>query len=197
VTVKIERPFDCLDDPERERDGPFVRRVIKRLDDRELVAAQSRQNVGIANGDLEALGHLAQQLIAGRVPERVVDLLEPVEVEREHCKIVGDRTVARLHRTIKQLREVGPVWQPGEQIVLGKMGDLALTPDAIGDVFMRRQPAAVRHGMYGDRHDTTVGQFLDFHALADALADEIALGHIVVGALPPSIFQCRLVPTLT
>ena len=30
------------------------------------------------------LGHLAQQLVADRVPERVVDDLEAVEVEEEH-----------------------------------------------------------------------------------------------------------------
>ena len=50
-------------------------------DDGELVAAQPRHCVGGAHAGEQPLRHCAQQRIAGRVAERIVHLLEAVEVE--------------------------------------------------------------------------------------------------------------------
>ena len=52
--------------------------------DRELVAAEAGDGVGRAHRVGQALADVAQKLIAGVVPEAVVDLLEPVEVEHQH-----------------------------------------------------------------------------------------------------------------
>ena len=53
-------------------------------DDRELVAADAGHRVVLADAVAEALRHLQQQLVAGRVAEGVVDGLEVIEVDEHH-----------------------------------------------------------------------------------------------------------------
>ena len=56
----------------------------------ELVAAEARDRVGVAKGAAEANRQLPEQLVAARMPERVVDLLETVEVEQQdRCAAAG------------------------------------------------------------------------------------------------------------
>ena len=54
----------------------------------ELVAAEAREGVAFAQARAQQRGYLAQQLVAGRVPARVVDDLELVEVEVQHRVVV-------------------------------------------------------------------------------------------------------------
>ena len=49
----------------------------------ELVAAEPRGRVGGAQDRAQPLAHLAEQLVAGVVAERVVELLEAVEIEQQ------------------------------------------------------------------------------------------------------------------
>ena len=57
---------------------------IGRLHDDELVAADAGDHVAPSSTALQALRHRLQQLVADRWSERVVDLLEAVDVEHEH-----------------------------------------------------------------------------------------------------------------
>ena len=81
----------------RELDGLLGRR--RREHDRELVAAEPRDRC--AAGDLdESGGEIAQELVAGVVAERVVDLLEAVEIDQQHCDVLvlarsGERRARR------------------------------------------------------------------------------------------------------
>ena len=59
------------------------RLVGVRQDDGELVAAEPREDVGLAQPRPQRGGRPPDQLVARRVAERVVDVLEVVEVERE------------------------------------------------------------------------------------------------------------------
>ena len=52
--------------------------------DAELVAAEPRDHVLLSERRAQALGHLLQQAVAGVVAERVVDLLEVIEVDQHH-----------------------------------------------------------------------------------------------------------------
>ena len=54
-------------------------------DDLELVAAQTPDFAPAADDAFEAAGDLLQQLVASRVTQRVVDMLEPVEIEHHQC----------------------------------------------------------------------------------------------------------------
>ena len=113
------------DDPvdvDRLRDVPAQRlRKADRLhrvgdareDDRELVAAEAGYRVARARRRGDALGDLAQEQVAVQVPERVVDLLEVVEIDQQHRDLVaagdtvGQRLVDALAQqvTVRQTRE--------------------------------------------------------------------------------------------
>ena len=60
-------------------------------------------------------GHLAEQLVAGRVPQGVVDLLEAVQVAEEHGQ-VGTRP-GRGELGEQPLEEEHAVGQPGQGVV--------------------------------------------------------------------------------
>ncbi len=49
----------------------------------ELVAAHPRHQIARADGALEPVGDTAQQTVTGIVPEGVVDLSEPIEVDQQ------------------------------------------------------------------------------------------------------------------
>ena len=76
-------------DPQRRRqrfgdvggDQRGARRIAVRQHDDELVAAQSPQQVGRLDAGAQPFGKLDQQRVARRMSQRVVDVLEVIEVE--------------------------------------------------------------------------------------------------------------------
>jgi hypothetical protein len=64
-------------------------RVRARQDDRELVAAEAADDVGFAQSGAENARRVRDQPIADRVPERVVDVLEMVDVDQDQCAVAG------------------------------------------------------------------------------------------------------------
>ena len=64
--------------------GRVGRPARPELDQRELVPAEPGQGVAAADHAAEPAGDAAQQRVAGRVAEAVVDALEVVEVEQQH-----------------------------------------------------------------------------------------------------------------
>ena len=96
--------------------GGARRRLVAGLeDDRELVAAEARERVVVAQELLQARADLAQDLVAGVVAERVVELLEAVEVDQQQRELAvargrgGDRRVQRVD-------EMAAVAEPGEVV---------------------------------------------------------------------------------
>ena len=74
-----------------------------------------------------------EQLVAGRMAERVVDELEAVEVEVEQRD--GLALAARAgERELEVLLQQRAVRQPGERVVVGEVGDLLLGRAALGQV---------------------------------------------------------------
>ena len=87
---------------------------------RELVAAEAGDGVGGPDRPLEAPSDDPQQLVAGVVAEAVVDHLEAVEVEqhqRHPLTLVSDAA----ERPLQPVHELGPVGQPGELVVAGRV----------------------------------------------------------------------------
>ena len=87
-------------------------------EDDELVAAEAGHRVGGTHDPLEPAGHLDEQVVADGVAERVVDDLEPVEVEEEHRHRTGPapgpgQGLAQL------IHEQPAVGQPGQRVVQG------------------------------------------------------------------------------
>jgi hypothetical protein len=82
----------------------------------ELIAPESSQRVAVAQRAIQTLRDANQQLVAGVVPEVVVDHLEAVQVDEQHgghCSLAtgfGDR----LRDSVVQQ---GAVRQPGERVM--------------------------------------------------------------------------------
>ena len=112
---RAERVDDALG--ERHHLGGVV---ADRGDHRELVAAEPRHQVVAAQRVRQALGDEADQLVADRMAEGVVDVLEMVEVDVENRR--RRAAVAHLldHRA-QALAEEDAVGQPAERIVHGKV----------------------------------------------------------------------------
>lgn len=60
-----------------------------REQDRELVTAQAGHHVGGSSRAAQRTGYLGQHAVPGRVPQRVVDRLETVEVQHEQCGVAS------------------------------------------------------------------------------------------------------------
>ncbi|KQW97190.1 hypothetical protein ASC94_10405 [Massilia sp. Root418] len=83
----------------------------------ELVAAQARHGVAVAHRGLQPARHQPEHFVAGLVAQRVVDLLELVQVHQQHrhqCLVALGR-VQRLLQPVPQQVAVG---QAGQRIVV-------------------------------------------------------------------------------
>src|ERR1035438_398154 len=106
----------------------------------ELVAAEPGDRVVFAQSLSKAPSDLSQHLIAGRVAERVVDLLEPNQVHYQH----GQLTAALLRlgdRLSDALVKEGAIGEPGERVVQGVIANLPL--DALARLVCRLLPRDV------------------------------------------------------
>ena len=109
-------------------------RVLAVLDEHgELVAAEPGQRVRGPQHRPEPLGDLHQQVIAGRVPEGVVDTLEVVQVAEQH------REAALVDR-VQVERVLDPI---GEQPTVGQAGEL-IVKGLLLQLFFRVPPPAPR-----------------------------------------------------
>ena len=81
MPLDIERKTHCFGDLL----GQVVRRLPGRqseLDHDELVSAEARDEVALAHQALQSDGHLLQEDVAHGMPERVVDLLEEIQIDQ-------------------------------------------------------------------------------------------------------------------
>ena len=104
----------------------------------------------------EAGGDRFQKLVADHVAERIVDALEFVDVDIEHRQLPVRRGVGQF--ALEPFVEQRAVRQVGQRVVMGEVGDALLGAAAFGDVFMGRQPSAVRHRFVDDLDRASVGR---------------------------------------
>jgi hypothetical protein len=123
-----------------ERGQQVARHLARRVgrgaaleQDGELVAAEPRGGVA----GREPLGQPPradpQQLVAGGVAERVVDLAEVVEVDEHDGEPLLLRA-ARVDGVLEPVHEQRPVGEPGQPVVERAARELLLQRDAVGDV---------------------------------------------------------------
>ena len=91
--------------------------------DDELVTAEPSHAVALAHDAGQPGGHRLQESIADRVPERVVDLLEAVQIDEKgrHGDIVAPGPGQHLFGAVE---DEGPVGQAGQRVVHGLEADL-------------------------------------------------------------------------
>ena len=134
----------------------FSRRQLRTIDvggrqqHGELITAQPRDRVRGAQCVSQARRNFLQHQVAGMVPERVVDFLEPVEVDQQdgEALFIAMRSEDRLLQPIEKQGAVGKV---GERVVIRQVcdaliGEMTLAPDrrfAQFPLHGRRQPLEV------------------------------------------------------
>ena len=111
----------------------FLRRVDVFQHDGELVAAQARDGVLRPHGLLQARGGGAQDAVAGGVAERIVDVLEAVQVEEQHrdAAFLAARAHDRARQALGQQRAVR---QAGQRVVVRQVAQFLLGALLVGDV---------------------------------------------------------------
>ena len=148
-----------------------------REQDRELVAAEAGHGVDLAQGGLEPLADLDQELVAVVVAEGVVDLLEPVQIDQSQRRR-DQLAVGLAHRLAGPVVQQGPVGQPGEGVGQGLVLDAALVAD-------QQRPAAEQQPQPQGEHDR------DGHQLGPA---ELPLGSHACRRLFPLVLGAVLQP---
>ncbi|MCY1285441.1 hypothetical protein D9M70_343770 [compost metagenome] len=99
----------------------------------ELVAAEARQGVLVAQAAGQARGDFPQQGVAHRVAEAVVDRLEVVQVDEQQGAAARFAQLAG-HGVLQAVEEQAPVGQAGEFVAEGQALDFALVALPFGDV---------------------------------------------------------------
>lgn len=110
---------DGLPDPLRDPAGPLAGIMHPQQDD-ELIPAQAGQNVLATQHGARAVGRFLEQHVTLRMPEPVIDLLEPVQIEVEH----GDGRVRAPGMgacLLEFIEQRCPVGQPGQAILQGHL----------------------------------------------------------------------------
>ena len=140
VAGDFKRCTERLDQPRGKRGG--VKRLIDAgLHDGELVAAQTRHRIGLADFVAQAPGHRLQQRVTDRMAERIVHLLEVVEVEAQHG--AGFVSSAARDGLAQPVVKQHAVWQLGQRVMMGHVGDFGFNPAPLRGVLQGDQPAVV------------------------------------------------------
>jgi hypothetical protein len=120
-------PVELLEHAPRRGNGS----VCVRLADEhgELVAADPGGEILVTDGRLEATREFGEELVPRAVSPRVVDRLEAVEVEIEHCR----RTQTTLELLLYRFEQVEAVGQTGECVVICLVAQLLLELRHLGE----------------------------------------------------------------
>ena len=149
MSVEAHRRFEHLQHLARHVLG--VHRRGAGQEHRELVAAEARHRVGRGSDHaLQARGDLAQKHVTDRMPKRIVDVLEMIEIHEEH----RDRQIERRggrELLLEPFRVHGPVRQRGEAIPVREVHDARLARD---------EPLLHRAESVGKRADLVVASLL-------------------------------------
>jgi len=116
MLAALERPFTVEEQPLSvgERAGVVATRIAH--EDGELVPAETSHEVARPRRPRERGRDLLQQQIAGRMPEGVVHVLEPIEVEEQERERGATRR-AVVERALQIFGEQDAVRQLGEAVV--------------------------------------------------------------------------------
>ena len=130
----LNRFAKSLEDP--AGNGAGMKRVGRGLRHHdELISAEARYRVRIAKRLLEASGHDAEEIVAGAVAQRVVHVLEAVQID-QHDRDVLTGAHAAGQCQFDAVEQKRPVRESGEGIMERLMGECTLgvpTPDGVGE----------------------------------------------------------------
>ncbi len=123
----------------------------------EFIAPEARHQVARAHRAHQPARDFAQQLVAHQVAKRIVDRLEPVQVEEDQRQA---RALVRFvaaghaaHRRIEPVRQHGAVGQAGQAVVVGHVVHARLGLAPLVDFFLQQRIGAGQFGRaFGHAH---------------------------------------------
>ena len=102
-------------------------------DSLELVAAEASNLPMVAHDRFQPVRDLAEKRVPDRMAERVVDVLEAVEIDhKESAALLAMRGIAE--RFVKRLAHHRPIGQSGQRVEAGEAADFALGLALFGEV---------------------------------------------------------------
>ena len=117
-------------------------------DDGELVAAEAGDQIVAAHDAAQALRDVENELVADMVAERVVDVLEMIEIDVEHRR--GRTAAAHLaDHGFEPLAEIDAVGQAADRVMQREVAEPRLT----GGDRLRRSPR-MAHDQAGEQRET-------------------------------------------
>ncbi len=154
----------------------------------ELVTTVAGHEIGIARGPHDPVGHLAQHVVAHLVPERVVDRLEPVEVDEKQPDAVA-RPLGPGGGSLELADQDRPIGQPRQVIVRGLVGqalgglrEVLRALLGVGDAGAQRSvlPSQPHEGAAGahqcEQEEGRRGHIVSLPSPADRIGDEGPVG---------------------
>ena len=112
-----------------------VDRSVVEQQQRELIAAPARQHAFVASGGALKPGcRLHEQFIARRVPQRVVDQFESIDIDEHHDHARTSTRANIAQYPIELVHEIAPVRQPRECVVIARVLEAALEILALLDL---------------------------------------------------------------
>ena len=101
--------------------------------DRELVAAEPRDRHGLAERHPQPVGDALEEQVAGVMAERIVDVLEVVEIEKERER-GSSSSACPCERPLDEALQGGAVEEPREAIMRGGVAQPRLGGLLVRDV---------------------------------------------------------------
>ena len=112
--------------------------------------------VAVAHAAAQAPRHFHQQLVAGGMAERVVDILEAIEVDQQQRRVVA-QAARVVERALGAPDQLAPVGQAGQGVEIGQVADAVLGHAAVGHVLehagVADAVAMLELGLGLDMHD--------------------------------------------
>src|SRR5205085_1048776 len=134
---------DALDDVARKCGHCRRIAVVAKLYDREFVAAEPGDGVVLADAFAEPAGDLLQQGVTDRMAQRVVDILEVIEIETKYRELIT--ALGEAERLFELFAEQRAVGQIGQRVMTRHMKDLFLGLLPFRNILESRNPAAALH----------------------------------------------------
>ncbi len=112
--------------------GRLVQLAVAK-DDRELITAESSDEVELADAATQQPTDVCDQVIADRVAEAVVDRLETVEIEHQQCRVLVV-SARDLDHPFQLRLEAPAIVQACQRVVFGHVAQLLFEAAALADV---------------------------------------------------------------
>ena len=134
------------------------RQVGRHMSNGKLIPAKARDDVGISQAAQQPTAGCLKQAVTDRMPQRVVDLLEPVEINIEQRQSGAAMGHAGDH-LVQSDAEQNTIGQCRQRIVVRGEADMFLGASLLGHVLVGRDPTSVGDGSlrYGDRSSRFTG----------------------------------------